>query len=364
VNNLPAGLDGILVQAVEAAFGGTGVVHEGNQIAFGRVRIRVDVPTPGTYTITHPYGVEVFQNVTVADGINFTRDIGMIDLANPAGAFAGALYSDIGPRFLTWPNYADGTVPGNQVLKKLADPNDPLSIVQYVGDPATPHAVTGSPTGNNFFRIQGPNGIDVRTNLFATTGKVYDPATFQTVVNPAAPVANPDTASLNVSQAASVTINVLANDAYTDPVTISMVTPPVSGTATANNPAGTITYTPSTAFAATGGVDTFTYNIVSGTLTSNNAVVTATVIPVEAIALNKARLDLRSLQYDIRGTANIDGATLSIYAGAAATGTPIGVAVVDRGRWSLRTTATSNSSRISIRSSNGGTLLNQPLQVR
>jgi hypothetical protein len=161
-----------------------------------------------------------------------------------------------------------------------------------------------------------------------------------------------------------VTVNVLANDTYTAPVTINVVTPPASGTATADNAAGTITYTPSTAFAATGGIDTFSYNIVSGALTSNNAVVTATVIPVETIAVGKARLDLRRLQYDIRGTANIDGATLTIYPGATATGTPIGTAVVDRGRWSLRTTATSNVNSISIVSSNGKTLLNQSLQVR
>ena len=33
---------------------------EGDQISFARIRIRVDVPTAGTYVITHPYGVEVF----------------------------------------------------------------------------------------------------------------------------------------------------------------------------------------------------------------------------------------------------------------------------------------------------------------
>ncbi|OGT97091.1 MAG: hypothetical protein A2X80_14170 [Geobacteraceae bacterium GWB2_52_12] len=376
VTNLPAGLDGTLVLALEAAFGGTGVVHEGDQIAFGRVRIRVDVPTPGTYTITHPYGVNVFSNVTVADGINFTSDIGMIDLANPDGAFAGALYSNIGPRFLTWPDYANSAVAGNEVLKKLVDPNDPQTVVQYIGDPATPHIVTGSPNSTNFFRIQGPNGIDVQTNLFAATGKAYNPDTFQTVINPTAPVATPDAAILNMVQAASVTINVLANDTensanLTVPVTINLVTPPANGTATANNTTGAVTYTPSTAFAATGGVDTFSYNILSsGTgLTSNNAVVTVTVIPVETIAVSKARLELRRLQYDIRGTSNIDGVTLTIYPGSTATGTPIGTAVVDRGRWSLRTTATSNPAfnSISIVSSsngNGGTLLNQPLQVR
>ena len=63
--DLPAGFDGTLVLSMEAAFAGTGVVQEGNQIAFGRLRIRVDVPVPGNYSITHPFGEELFENVTV-----------------------------------------------------------------------------------------------------------------------------------------------------------------------------------------------------------------------------------------------------------------------------------------------------------
>lgn len=167
------GLDVRLTLALEAAFGGVGGVSDGDQIAFGRVRITGDVPVAGTYTITHPYGVEVFENVTVADGIKFTRDLGIINLIDPDGAFIGGLYSDIGPRFLTWPDYHLETalqVNGNQ----------------YVGDPAVPHIVTGStfiPQGesqpSNYFRIQGPNGsgIDATTDLFLVSGKVFDPAT-------------------------------------------------------------------------------------------------------------------------------------------------------------------------------------------
>ena len=45
------------VAGVEAAFGGD-VPLDGDQVSFGRIRIRVDVPVAGTYTITHPYGVD------------------------------------------------------------------------------------------------------------------------------------------------------------------------------------------------------------------------------------------------------------------------------------------------------------------
>jgi hypothetical protein len=41
------------VSAVEAAFSGGDPV-DGDQISFARIRIRVDVPTAGTYVITHP----------------------------------------------------------------------------------------------------------------------------------------------------------------------------------------------------------------------------------------------------------------------------------------------------------------------
>ena len=151
------------------------------------------------------------------------------------------------------------------------------------------------------------------------------------------------------------------------PVTVTIVTPPTGGTAVANNPAGTVTYTPGAALAA-GGSDNFTYQIVDGSgLTSNIAVVTiSAVIPVEVITIRRSRLDLRRLEYEFQGNANIDGATLTIYPGPTAAGAPLGRAVVQQGLWRLRTTATSNLNvnSISIVSSNGGTLLDQPLNRR
>lgn len=140
--------------AVEAAFA-SGEPLAGDQVSFARVRIRVDVPTAGTYVITHPYGVEVFD---VAAGgrraINMTRDIGIAG----AGDFSGALKGDVGP-FLRSVNgpYSEGSE-------------------RFIGDPNLEERVAGSPFKTNFVRIEGPGGIDLRTELFAVSGKLSDVA--------------------------------------------------------------------------------------------------------------------------------------------------------------------------------------------
>ncbi len=369
--NVPAGLDGLLVLALEAAFAGTGAPAPGQQVGFARLRIRIDTPVAGTYRVTHPYGEEEFTNVPAGRRtINMTRDIMVADVANPDNAFTGTLYGTVGPRFLTWPDFANPLVAGNAVLQKPYDPADPLSpLIQYVGDPATPHAVTGSPNGTNYFRIRGPGGIDVRTSLFAVSGKVFDPATFNVTVNPSAPVANADAATLNLSLAPSVTINVLANDTFQAPAVPATVNILPAGGAfgpdggsVAVNADRTVTYTPNAGF---GGVDTFAYQVTDSLgLTSANAIVTVTVQPVETLALRRAQLQLRRLQLNLQGTSNIDGTTLTIHAGPTADGPVLGQARVAKGRWSFRGTTTTNLTSISIVSSSGKTLLNQPVQVR
>src|SRR5436309_14609720 len=54
----------------------------------------------------------------------------------------------------------------------------PAAPAGFIGDPAIDHPITGSPFGNNFFQISGPNvggaGVNlVRTNLFSLTGKIF-----------------------------------------------------------------------------------------------------------------------------------------------------------------------------------------------
>jgi len=134
-----------LVLGLEAAFAGGGPVP-GDQITFGRVRIRADINVAGDYTVTHPYGQDVFTGVpTGPNGINMTEDIGI----GAFGDYSGALNSRIGP-FLVWDNTPPAPPPG------------------FVSDPLIDHPVTGSPFGTNFFRIEGPVGAFTgSTNLCA-----------------------------------------------------------------------------------------------------------------------------------------------------------------------------------------------------
>ena len=133
---MASGGDAELGLALEGAFLNEEVI-DGDQISFGRVRIRIDTPIAGgTFTVTHPYGVDVFEVPTGGGGIravNFTEDIGI----GQPGEFTGALISRIGP-FLVW------------------DSSTPAPPTGYIGDPAIDHTVIGSPLGTNFFRIEGP----------------------------------------------------------------------------------------------------------------------------------------------------------------------------------------------------------------
>jgi hypothetical protein len=142
-----------LILALEAAFAGE-VAVPGERISFSRLRIRARGIPLGTYRITHPYGVNVFQ-VTNTDGrqINMTNDIG-IEIEK----FTGALTGDVGP-FLVW------------------DPAiAPLAPAGFVGDPAVEHQVIGSPFGTNFLRVErlinSRYTVVASTNLFLVQGKL------------------------------------------------------------------------------------------------------------------------------------------------------------------------------------------------
>jgi hypothetical protein len=132
-----------VVLALEAAFGGTGEVIDGQQMVFGRVRVRIDGGVPGAaYRFTHPYG-QTDPLIADEDGRVFvTEDIGAVPLA-----FAAALDSQVAP-FLRWTSGAE-LAPGE------IDPP-----AGYLGDGTTDHTITGSPLGFNFVRIEGPGIAD------------------------------------------------------------------------------------------------------------------------------------------------------------------------------------------------------------
>ncbi|MHC8354685.1 Ig-like domain-containing protein [Pseudomonas sp. LB3P81] len=145
------------VAGIEAAFASENPV-DGDQQSFARIRIRVNVPTAGTYTVTHPYGVETIK--VTAPGrraINITKDVGI----GAPGNFSGAVNGAIGP-FL------------RSVNGPYTEVNPDTGTVEtFVGDPNLTEAVTGSPNNTNFVRITGPAGT-IQTSLFTLAGKVLD----------------------------------------------------------------------------------------------------------------------------------------------------------------------------------------------
>ncbi|SDY85734.1 hypothetical protein [Nitrosomonas sp. Nm33] len=164
--NLAGGGQADLVLGLEAAYA-SGDPAPNDQITFGRVRIRVDVPVDGDYKIWHPAlselngcQPEVYTATAGIKGINVTRDIG-----GPT-PFDGALSGEVGP-FLTW----DPAIP-------------PAAPAGFIGDPAVNHKVVGGHCGINFFRIEAPAGVDldgaghnfVQTNLFSVLGKIFNEA--------------------------------------------------------------------------------------------------------------------------------------------------------------------------------------------
>jgi hypothetical protein len=155
-----SGVTGRLTLGTEAAFTTGARVVNGAQVAFGRVRIRIDnLVSGGTYRIVHPYGEDVFENVGGGvRGINFTEDIGIDSFPD------GAMRARVAP-FLVWDTIGQAPEAGGPPAG-------------YVGDPTVNHKVTGSPVNHNVFRIERLDPatkqvVEVvgETDLFAVSGK-------------------------------------------------------------------------------------------------------------------------------------------------------------------------------------------------
>ncbi len=158
----------ILVSGVEAAF--LPDFADGNQFPFTRLRLRIDVPQAGTYVVTHPWG-QITYNITTP-GIKAINDSFDIPFSAGQQDYVGR----IGP-ILTW-----DTFPNDPILDTDGDGvADYIGTLNYV-NPQTngpEHRVTGSPCGNNVFRIEGPDiggpGVNsIETDLFTVTGKLYN----------------------------------------------------------------------------------------------------------------------------------------------------------------------------------------------
>jgi hypothetical protein len=172
--DMPSGKRATLVLALEAAFS-IGPVAVGDQIVFTRIRVFAGVPEPGTYTVTHPYGVDTFPVDAVSASGNrdivFSEDIGVA-----RGDFNGALKSRVGP-FL-------------QRADNLGAPAGPVTLngAQFLSDGLGTEFVTGSPFGTNYFEIcgvrddgtdivlgdQGASGTCLRSDQFSLMGRLHD----------------------------------------------------------------------------------------------------------------------------------------------------------------------------------------------
>jgi hypothetical protein len=142
---------------LEGAFATPNGPIPGDQVVFARVRFKdVNVPDGTTWRITHPYGVDVVTaGANGKAGIVETTDVAAIP-----GNFSAALGGRVGP-FLTW----DPAV-------------DPQAPAGYIGDPGVTHAVTGSPYGTNYIKVEqlNPDGTTWTTlgqwdNLFTLQGR-------------------------------------------------------------------------------------------------------------------------------------------------------------------------------------------------
>ncbi|WP_305042807.1 Ig-like domain-containing protein [Geoalkalibacter sp.] len=376
--------------ALESTFGGDESLVDGNQISFARERIRFDFDDDkpvATYRVTHPYGERILEgDPERLDRIRFGMDIGIADLADPDGAHIGTLYGGVGPTFLKWDTFVDpATLPPEELGANYPEPElvtvhdaDAGLFNYFIGNPNTTHTVVGGPNGN-IFRVERLVGGTVEngdweligeTPLFAVSGKVFDPLTFEFNIDAALPIAVADAVTFNMADPQPFVIDVTANDLniVEGGATVTVAVQPADGTAVATG--DQITYTPDAGLALAGGTDTFTYQVsqtVEGTvLTSGPAEVTVTIVPIENITVDRSRFDTRRLRLDLRGTSNFPGSILTIYPGETAGGTPIGTAVVgDTGRWSFRATATANLTDVTLVSNSAdATTVIQPLQVR
>jgi hypothetical protein len=161
-------VDALVVMAAEAAFAAEDPAP-GEQFPFTRLRIRIDIATPGIYTLTHPYGQQTWRLETAGTRVvNETNDIQFAPDAMNQGR-VGPWLTSVGAPF--------------------ADPQGGAG--SFVGN-GTPLPAVGSPCGTNFVRLTAtqldgvtPLSIDpadqdgdgrldsVSNNLFTIFGKHY-----------------------------------------------------------------------------------------------------------------------------------------------------------------------------------------------
>jgi len=164
----------VMIAGLEASYANL-TPTEGQQVVFARIRIKAPVRVAGTYTLTDPWGSETI-NVTQANinstnkGIFFTKDFGLNTGWNPAGAG----WSPVGA-----PGGFYSVLQSGNTMSTFLRALSPAPPAGWIGDGVTPSTVTGSPTGYNTVRLQGPDpNLDgkghnfVETSLWVVSGHI------------------------------------------------------------------------------------------------------------------------------------------------------------------------------------------------
>ena len=164
----------VAISGLEASYA-SGTPTEGQQVVFARIRIKAPVKVAGTYTFFHPWGSESI-NVTAADiastnkGIFFTKDFGLSTGWTPNGA----AWAAVAP-----PGGFYSVLQSGNTMSTFLRALSPAPPAGWIGDGATLSTVTGSPTGYNKVRLQGPDpNLDgkghnfVETSLFVVSGHI------------------------------------------------------------------------------------------------------------------------------------------------------------------------------------------------
>jgi hypothetical protein len=190
-----------LVIDLETSFANGFNVVPGDQIVFGRTRIKISpLPFDGTYVVYTPVGRFQFDNQLAGDKIFFTEDIGLAAVGN----FSAALNGRVGPFLLPSTTPGGVELPPMPGLQPGQDPFfDAIAAAggatplpnngrKYIADPARLGPITGGKTmlagqavytvndgttrDPNIFRVEGPSGFVFETTQFNVMGRTFEGA--------------------------------------------------------------------------------------------------------------------------------------------------------------------------------------------
>ncbi|MFL5263877.1 MAG: Ig-like domain-containing protein [Anaeromyxobacteraceae bacterium] len=244
-----------------------------------------DVSISGTLNQTFGPGVPLAldDSDTATQGTPVVIPVLLNDVSSPAAPIVG------GPTILA---------PGPDSGTATVNPDNTISF--------TP----GNNVGPTTFRYTVANSVGTSNVATVTVDVVAGAAGPVPTANP-----DPNSAPINVTTNASVTIDVLANDLANggelDPASVKITTPPPSGTAAVDPATGRIAFTAG----ATAGPVTFSYTVASKTgQVSAPATVTVTVVAPENLQVQTAKCQRSSNTWDIRGTSTVsDGNSVQLF---------------------------------------------------